>query len=431
MSKPPRHHIRKQVGNKMIDCEVIFLALDQEEDVRKLMSSEPTGIFFNEMQFNVKEIFDEAQSRVALGRYPPLLDGGPTWHGIIGDLNAPTEGHWIPYIRGDVPLPLEWDDEQRLEYLKPDDWNFHVQPPGLIEVVKDGRIVDYLENTRENRVKMKLPDVDAVSENRKWLSEPYKTAIKGKSKAWIDARVMNRVGLYRAGKPVHETFRPEYHVAKEPLKYVEGFPLLVGLDFARNPAAIFGQNVRGQLLRLDELGMENVSAETFAPAVRQRIAERFPDALLEDGPGVKFWGDPTGQSKGQATDKTPFLIFAKNGMMVQPAPGNNSIDLRLNTIDSMLSKTAPNGGPVFLMSPRCLTLKTAYNGGYHFKKIQGQNRHHDKPHKDHFADYCDADQMMALGAGFGEDAIKQPASDAAKQGTRTRKKKFSLKKRRA
>ncbi len=423
-SRPPVHRIKvgHPDGETQVDAEFIFLALDVEEDVKKLMSLAITGAWANEGQFIEKAIIDEVESRT--GRYPAKIDGGVTWRGVMIDLNAPSEGHWIPYMRGDVPMPLEWDEDQRAEFRKPEGWNFYVQPPGLIEVVENKRLVGYEENTRANRRKMGIQDLDAVAENTKWRQKSYREVIQGKKKEWIDARVMNRVGLYRAGKPVFESFRPEMHVASNKIEYLPEFPLLVGLDFARNPAAIFGQNIRGQLNILSELGAENVSAATFAPMVKQHIAERYPEA--REGAGVSMYGDPTGRSKGQGTDQTPFQIFGKNGMLVLVAPGNNRLELRLNTIDTMLVGLAPNGGPKLIIDPGCRMLKTAMNGGYHFKKIQGQARHHDVPMKDHFADYADGLQYLALGAGFGMEALEMPA--AQNKPSRTRKSKFTLRK---
>ncbi len=101
-SRPPIHHIKTAHpdGKTLVDCEVIFLALDVEEDVKKLMSWEITGGWINEGQFVEKAIVDELESRT--GRYPAKMDGGATWRGVMIDLNAPPEGHWRPYMRGDT-----------------------------------------------------------------------------------------------------------------------------------------------------------------------------------------------------------------------------------------------------------------------------------------------------------------------------------------
>ena len=66
---------------------------------------------------------------------------------MIADLNAPPDDHFVPYFRGEVDFPEDWDDAKRREYEKPDDWNFFIQPPGLIEVFDNGQLTGYVENT--------------------------------------------------------------------------------------------------------------------------------------------------------------------------------------------------------------------------------------------------------------------------------------------
>jgi hypothetical protein len=81
-SQPPSHRLRFND----VFSEIDFLALDKPEDVRKLRSTQYTGIAFNELQYIDKAIFDEADSRL---RYPSKEEGGATWHGIFADCNAP------------------------------------------------------------------------------------------------------------------------------------------------------------------------------------------------------------------------------------------------------------------------------------------------------------------------------------------------------
>lgn len=414
MTNPPMHAVRYPLPDgTTVDAEFIFLALDQEEDVRKLVSLEVTGIFFNEAQYTEKTIFDTAHSRAMQGRYPPKLSGGPTWKGVIMDLNAPPEGHWIPYLRGDVPIPDEWDDDDRREYERPDDWHFYIQPPGLLEVIEGGKVVGYKENP--------------AAENTKWLTESYLALIKGKPKSWIDTYVMNRVGIYRAGKPVYESFRPEVHVSKKPIEYQPEWPLIVGLDFARNPAMAVCQLIRGVFVQLDEFGCENMAATSYAPLFRQRLMRKFPQAFTKESGGIRFYGDPTGNNRGQGTDKTPYMIFGTHGMNVVAAPGNNSIDLRINAVQSQLDKMV-DGGPGFRLSPTCIVTKSAMAGGYHFAKIQGQHRYHEEPDKSgRDADYCDAQQYAALGAGLGISVL---TGAKAPKAMKLERKRFTLRRRR-
>lgn len=432
MSNPPEHNIFWTLRDgSTVQVEFIFLSLDNEDDVSKLTSMECTGVWFNEIQFTQKAVFDMAHSRAMQGRYPPKLDGGPTWKGVIADLNAPPEGHFLPYMRGDVPLPDDWDDAKRKEYTCPEGWRIDfIQPPGLIEIFENGRLVRYEENPE--------------AENMKWIDESYLELIKGKSKAYIDTYVMNRVGMYRKGRPVFESFVPETHVSRDPIPYRPEWPLVVGLDFARNPAAIICQLIRGQLLALDEFGMKNVTAGEFAPLLKQRIMQKFPGVLkagsmninemqepdlerlnnIPDSPRIQFFGDPTGGSRGQATNWTPYLIFAAHGMRVIPAPGNNDIILRLETVTSLLNKMV-NGAPGLLLSSTLRVLKAGMSGGYHFAKKGGAStQHHEVPFKDDYADYCDGLQYAALGVGLGFAAINPGGKEHKPQ--KVKKKKYSL-----
>ena len=75
-----------------VDCEVLFRALDRPEDVKKLLSLEVTGCYFNEVREIPKAIFDMMKTRV--GRYPSKREGGPSWVGIWGDSNPWHTQHW-------------------------------------------------------------------------------------------------------------------------------------------------------------------------------------------------------------------------------------------------------------------------------------------------------------------------------------------------
>ena len=95
------HHIEADD----LDLEVLFLALDRDEDVRKLMSLELTGAWLNEAREIPKAILDALTGRV--GRYPPIRDGGPTWSGILLDTNPPDTEHWW-YRMAEVETPADY-----------------------------------------------------------------------------------------------------------------------------------------------------------------------------------------------------------------------------------------------------------------------------------------------------------------------------------
>lgn len=376
--RPMTHLIR--VGH--VEMEVIFIALDDESDVQKLRSMELTGVWVNEGEFIPREIFDEALSRT--GRFPPMRDGGPSWYGGLIDMNAPNEDHWVPMIFGEVPLPDDMPEHERDAFKRPTSYAYFVQPPGLLEDWSaDGKtVLGYKANP--------------AAENTLWLPAGYYlNLIDGKSRAWIDSRVMNRISLYVEGSPVFPMFRPDVHVGREQLRLVPGHPLIVAIDFGRRPAAVFGQLIGSRWQIIHEMGAIDVGATTFAPMIKAAIAARWPDIAIGD---VQFWGDPKGADKVQSDERTAYDVFNSYGMKVRPAPvPTNAIATRLEAVEHALNRMV-DGYPALLISPVCRALKVAMAGGYHWKKT-GDGRQ--EPEKNRSSDYADALQYLLLGAGEG------------------------------
>ena len=100
-SPPYTHLVNFSLPDKTsVELEVIFLALDKQEDVKKLLSLELTGVWLNEARELPKSIVDACTMRV--GRFPSMRDGGPSWFGVIMDTNAPDETHWWGIMAGEV-----------------------------------------------------------------------------------------------------------------------------------------------------------------------------------------------------------------------------------------------------------------------------------------------------------------------------------------
>ncbi len=366
-----------------IDCEIIFLAIPDPDVAEAVLASyEITGFFLNEGQFAEKDVIDELLSRCS--RYPSMKNGsGATWFGGWMDMNAPIEGHWVPYMRGDVPLPPETTDDERVAFDCPDDWTFLVQPPGLIETVKDGKPV-YSHNP--------------LAENQKHLRESYLEKIKGKRTSWIDRRVLNKVGLYMDGEAVYPTFTESDHVNAIDEPGNIRLPIVVGLDFGREPAAAFMQNVNGTWTVLSELIGKNESAKLFAPKVKRHLAERYP------GQKVEFWGDPRGGDGTQATEETAFSVFETMGMHVLPATNDNDPELRRSTFESVLERR--NG---FKVNHSCIVSKRGLAGGYHYPKIKGRpGMYSPRPLKNQYSHIVEAIENGLLGGGEGFALIDNP-----------------------
>lgn len=362
-----------------VRMEVDFLALDKPEDVRKLRSAEYTGVAFNELAFIEKALFDEATSRV--GRYPSMRDGGATWKGVIADSNAPDEDHWLAMMTGQIDLPPGLTEDQRAEFQWPDDWGFHLQPAALLEERDSrGNVVGYTVNPKAENLR-NLP------------KDYYAKQVAGKSKAWIDSRLMVRVVLVIDGSPVWPMFRREFHVATQPLKPVAGAEVIVALDFGRvYPAALFAQEINGRINIQHEMLGFNEGATIFAPKVKRFLEQHYPNCPF------RCVGDPKGQDKGQATERSAYDIFRSFGMPVTPAPvKQNNINERIEAVAYALNDN-PSGHSRLVFSPLCRTLIIGMAGRYHLvREEDGELR----PKKDKYSNLCDSLQYLCTGLGEG------------------------------
>lgn len=157
---PFAHHMKFPLDDgTRVDCEVIFLAMDDEADAKKFLSLELTGIYFNEVRELKRSLVEAGDGR--LGRYPSMKDGGPSWYGLICDTNFPDEDHWL------YPLAEEGKGEG---------WEFYRQPGG---VMKAGD--RWIQNP--------------LAENTQNLTRGYYSGqIAGKTDAWISVHLAAEYG---------------------------------------------------------------------------------------------------------------------------------------------------------------------------------------------------------------------------------------------
>jgi len=379
-SIPYTHHII--LGD--IDLEVIFLALDRPEDVKKLLSLELTGVWVNEARELPKSIIDACTMRV--GRFPSMREGGATWYGVIADSNAPEEDHWWAIMAGDVPTPDHLTRDEALMLVKPDSWTFFTQPSAMTEKKeKDGSLLGY--------------DPNISCENKKNLTENYyNNIIKGKTKGWIDVYVMNKLGTIEEGKPVYPNWNQEIHLSKEPIP-IAPLPVFIGIDFGLTPAAVFGQKMpNGRWLILQELVCFDMGISRFSNLLKHEIAKNYK------GYDVDIYGDPSGDFRAQTDETTPFQILRQNGLRGKPAPSND-IALRIESIETALGRLIDKKAG-FLLDNRCINLKKGFNGGYYYRRLQTSgNRYDEKPYKNRYSHIHDALQYMMMGAGEGKQLI--------------------------
>ena len=377
-SVPFTHHIKK--GE--LDLEVIFLALDRPEDVKKLLSLELTGVWINEAREIPKSIVDACTMRV--GRYPSMRDGGPSWYGVIADTNAPDTEHWWPILAGETVLPDHITKQEAKMLVKPDNWKFFNQPPAMNEIKnKRNELENYTSNEQAENIKNLTPNY-------------YKNIIRGKTKSWIDVYVLNKLGLIEDGKPVYEAFRQDVHVAKGDLAIADQIPMFIGIDFGLTPACVFGQRIRSRWIIHDELVAEDMGIVKFTDLIRQQMAQYGQERTWY------IYGDPAGDFRVQTDESTPFQIMRGKGIMARPAPSNDVL-IRLESVNATLTRMI-EGQSGLLISKKCINLIKGFNGGYHYKRLQvSGERYDEKPNKNRFSHIHDALQYMLLGAGEGRN----------------------------
>lgn len=363
---PPTHTMRFVLeDDTIVDAEVVFMALDREEHVRKLRGTQFTGMWLNETKELPFAVIEMADLRV--GRFPTEVE--PTYYGIFGDTNAPDTDHW--YYR-------------LAEVDRPEGWSFHKQPGGLIRVGETGpwQLNPLAENVNN------LPG----------RGRYYVEGAQGKKDAWIMVNLANIYGFSFDGKAVYPDYNDNLHCRSFDL--VPEWGLHIGLDFGLTPAALICQRAPwGQWRVVDELCTESTGIIRFASQLKVFLRERYPDVKVKT-----ITGDPAGDQRQSADneERTTFQLLRANGIDASPAPGNNDFSLRTEAFAAPM-RTLIDGQPGFLINPRAKITRKGLAGGYHFRRIKvgGDERFEDKPVKNGFSHPCEAGQYCFLGAGEG------------------------------
>lgn len=387
-SPPYTHNVRFALAdNTIVELEVIFLALDKQEDVKKLLSLELTGVWVNEAREIPKSIVDACTMRV--GRFPSMRDGGPSWYGVIMDTNSPDETHWWAIMSGEAPAPEYMSQEEKMLLVKPDDWTFFSQA-GAMKEIRDshGNITGYEKNPK--------------AENQGNIQENYyEKIILGKSPSWVKVYVLNEYQALLDGKPVYPSFRKESHVAKSPIEPKVGTEVIVGIDFGRTPSAIFTQQLHsGKWTIFHEVIGQDMGAGRFADVLKREITKNN-----WDGFDFKFVGDPAGNQMAQTSEQTPFMILRAAGINAHPAPSNDRI-VRVEAVESVINRMV-DGYPSLTVSPTCTVLINGFEGGYQYKRqyYMGTEKYEEAPSKNRFSHPHDALQYAFLGGGEGRKVI--------------------------
>jgi len=393
--------------NTMVDAEFIFLALDRDDDVKKLLSLELTGVFINEAKEIVYSVVKASRERI--GRYPSRVDG----YEDHGDYKAPRNDHGdyepcrrkILVMDTNPPDDLHWwyqlAEEGCLRSNKTEEAKQRVSEifeffRGVSPLIKEGN--DYKPNPG--------------AENIQYLPGGYQyylDMLAGNTEDHINVMVMGNYGTIKSGKPVYTQYNDALHCPGK-LPVLTNLPICMGWDYGLTPAVVFGQQTDlGQIRIVAELIAEDMNVRQFArDIVKPFIQKSFYD--MEIGFSL---GDPSGNNRGEGEGKTAIGILNDDyvdnefGDIVQPlnmgfvtegAPTNDPAK-RIDAVESFMIRLVDKGQPGYLLSNKCTMLRKGKLGGYSYKKLKvsGEERYKDKPDKDMYSHPADAEQYLALG----------------------------------
>lgn len=328
-----------------VNCEIMFRALDDERDARRLLSVEFTGGWLSEFREIPFQLRGDLLSRC--GRYPAVNEGGADWYGVFGESNMCTKGS-------------DWYNFLMVE--RPENTAVFIQPSAI------------------------GPD----AENIKFLKPDYYTMLlAGKPENWIQAHITCEFPDSLDGKAVWgASYDFERHVSKSILQPIGSAPIIIGVDQGRSPAAVAMQcSPTGQIRVLREVYASGMGMDRFAAEyLRPMVAENFV------GLPIICSLDPAGFQLAQTGDISPAMVLEQAGFRVISAP-TNELGRRLEAVERQL--ILHNG---IIFSPLCKTLISAVASDYRYKtKKNGELE--EVPEKKHpVSDLCDSLQYGVLSA---------------------------------
>ena len=357
-------------GEGIVELELIFLALDREDDLRKIRSLELTGCYINELSEVPQGALSHFKGRI--GRYPSkAFCKDPYWSGIIADSNPTDHDHWL--YKG-----FE-------EKSQPGHQIFH-QPPGLL---KD-----------DNDAWVRNPDADNANN---LPNDYYVRMSQGQTQDFIKVFCLGEYGSVGFGKKVY----PEYNDDLHSVEYIEPdhmSPIHLGWDFGLTPACVVVQfTSRGQFKIVKEYTAEDMGIKTFAESI-------VLPGLQSDFRGCKIGvsvADPAGLQRDQIMEELSAIGVLNTLGIVTQGARTNDIEPRIGSVRYFMNMLV-DGRPAFLVSRKGAPLtRRGFVKDYCYKRVNvpGEERYRDTPDKNMASHPQDAIQYIAL--EFAADRISE------------------------
>ena len=346
--------------------ELIFRALDDQNDVRNLLSLELTGAWCDEAREIDRSIVLGLLGRI--GRYPSMKDyegKSPflTPPQVLLTTNYPSTLHWL--YKDFVSMPIDgW-----MKYEQSQQENIHNLRPGYY---------DDLEKDYADR-----PDL-------------LRTLVRGQ---W---------GITVQGKEVYPEFNRKIHVATFPLIPLRATQVIVGWDNTGLSPAINLSYISeiGQWRIFKEFCFENVS---MADATDSLLT--WCEATLPKGCKFRHIGDPAGKNRDSNKQSPADYISGKardHGQVITIEDGIQTFKIRKDCVagrlgipvlgeDGRVISYLPrmiDDEPAMLIDPSCDVILNGFEGGYAYKEIGKTGTFQPDPIKNEFSHVHDSIQYV-------------------------------------
>lgn len=350
-------------GKGIVELELVFIALDREDDIRKIKSLEVTGAYINELSEVPSGALSHFKGRVN-HRYPSVsFCKDNYWSGIIADTNPPDTDHWI---------------YRDFEIQGIDSYKIFHQPPGLLK--------------NEDNEWYQNPDCDNFNN----INKNYYTLLaSGQTEEFVKVYCLGEYGIVGTGKKVYPEYNDDFHSA-EIVEPIQGEEINVGWDFGLTPACIVTQiTPRGQLLVLKEYTSEDMGIRSFAEhVVLPSLKKDFPY-----NPKIGFSvADPSGIKRDEIMAEFSAIGELNKLGITTVGASTNDIETRISSVRYFLNSMV-DGKPCFLLSRKnCPILRRGFAKDYIYKRVAivGEERYRDKPDKNMSSHPHDALQYITL-----------------------------------
>ena len=364
------YRFHDQLG--LIILDVLFLALDRVDDVRKLESLELSHVYINEGRHIPKTIYDVLLGRI--GRYPPKIsflkqfdeahkklnkkdrdkafqDWQPFKKKSLVDTNPPKNRHWIAEA-----------DKNSDSGIK-----VYHQPPALLKVGDK-----WIAN--EN------------ADNIAFVGSQYYLDMLGRGEEYVSVYALGRYGTIVDGKPVYPCYNDDLHSVDDiPINTNE--PIYIGIDLGLVcPAVVISQIIAGQIRDVKEFIGDYISIKTLFESTVKPFLNRYCKGLA-----IISTHDPADTAQGSEQ-------LRECGVESERC-WTNKVENRLVAQSETFNKLV-NGKPFHVISRKgCPTLREGYLGEYCYRrlKVVGEEKYVDQPDKVHpYSDVHDASQYNTI-----------------------------------